>query len=60
MNVESKRAELVTIYDELCGIWQRAVRMDEDFLAYLIELSLVELRDKLGAGLPMPVHPSAQ
>lgn len=61
MTVERvQRAELLAIYDDLCGLWKRAVRLDENFLAYLLELSLIELREKLGADLPMPVHPSAQ
>lgn len=61
MTVErTDRAELIAMYDDLCDQWTRAVRLDENFLAYLLELSVLQLRDRLGVDLPMPEHPSAQ
>lgn len=53
-----ERVELLAMYDDLCLLWQRAVRLDENFLAYLLELSIMELRNKVGGDLPVPVHPS--
>lgn len=49
-----ERAELLAIYDGLCDLWQRAVWLDQNSLAYILWLSLQEAHDKLGADLPMP------
>lgn len=48
------RKELISMYDELIDLWGRAQRLRQAFLVYLIELALLELRDTLGADLPMP------
>ena len=54
MTRRTERAELVALFDDLCALWQRAVRLDESSLSYLLKLSLQELRDRLEADLPMP------
>lgn len=50
----SSRTELICMYDELIDLWGRAHRLQQAFLVYLIELALLELRDRVGADLPMP------
>lgn len=54
MTDRTNRAELLAMYDALCREWQRAVELDESFLAYLLDLSLQELRERVGADVPMP------
>lgn len=54
------RAELLAMYDEAVELRRQAGRLNDGFLAYLSEIIVQELRDRLGADLPMPRTPEAE
>ncbi len=48
------RGKRVLLYRLICRAWERAVRLEDPFLAYLLGMAVVHLWEQLGAGLRLP------
>ena len=46
--------EQVLLYRLICRAWERAIRLEDPLLSYLLGMAVVHLWEQLGAGLRLP------